>query len=119
MAAIRVELMPEFKGEDVVLVAVDGDGLDAVRSALVEVGQRGGHPLSVEIAGRRMVFDTRPGEARVDLGTPVPTWTFSRAKIDEIVDKLDAMRASPVPCHNTVDIDSPVETLFLSKDEYL
>lgn len=36
MAAIRVALMPEFKGGDVVLVAVDSDGLEAVRSALVE-----------------------------------------------------------------------------------
>ena len=40
MSEIRVELAPEFKGETVVLLVMDSDGLDAFRSALARAGQK-------------------------------------------------------------------------------
>ena len=43
MSEIRVELASEFKGETVVLLAMDGEGLDAFRSALALASLKPSH----------------------------------------------------------------------------
>jgi hypothetical protein len=118
MAAIRVELISEFKGESVVLVAVDADGLEAVRSALVVAGQQE-QPLAVTLGDKKMEFKVEPGAARIELELHTITWRLGRDKIAEIVKKLDFMQEAQRASHHYVEIESPVKTLVLSRDEYV
>jgi hypothetical protein len=46
-------------------------------------------------------------------------WRLPEEKASEILDMLAGLKASKVPSHQYVDIDSPAETLILSVDEYL
>lgn len=116
MSEIRVELAPEFKGETVVLLAMDASGLDAFISAVAQAIQKGsGAPY----ASATHVFAIEDGRADVELQKGSTTWRFSPSKLAEVLEKLEAMKASPGPCHHYVDISSPVETLVLSRDEYV
>lgn len=45
MNIVRVELAPEFKGEDVVLLAMDGAGVTTFITALRDAEQRGASEL--------------------------------------------------------------------------
>ena len=45
MNIIRAELAPEFRGEDVVLLAMDGAGVTTFLTALRDAGQRGASQL--------------------------------------------------------------------------
>ena len=53
MNVIRVRRVGEFKGEDVVLLAVDGAGLDAFLAALTQASSKGPRDYDVTWAGRR------------------------------------------------------------------
>jgi hypothetical protein len=116
MSEICVELAPEFKGETVVLLTMDSDGLDAFRSALAKAGQQ---PSQLIHAGTIHEFAIEDGNAEVELQAQHVTWRFTRSKLAEVIEKLDAMREAPGPCHHYVDISSPVGTLVLSRDEYV
>jgi len=104
MAAIRVELISEFKGESVVLVAVDADGLEAVRSALVVAGQQE-QPLAVTLGDKKMEFKVEPGAARIELELHTITWRLGPDKIAEIVKKLDFMQEAQRASHHYVEIE--------------
>jgi len=117
MSTIEIELIPEFKGERVMLLAMDRDGLVAVRTALTEA-QYG--LASIAASGTvEMEFRSEPDQAAIDLDAMPAIWRLSPKKIDEIVEKLDAMEVFPGPCHHYVDIATPAKTLVLAKDEYL
>src|SRR5436309_1068866 len=111
MSEIRVQLTPEFKGGTVVLLAMDADGLDAWRSALARAEQNVGALSTLIHAGMIHKFAIKGEESSVDLQDKQVTWQFSRSKSGEILEKLDTMKASLVPCHHYVDISAPVETL--------
>jgi len=117
MTRIQIELVSEFKGEPVVLVAMDGDGLDVVRGslALSKVGQL----QTIVVGAITIAFSTEASSSSIDIRPSKVTLQLAPRKIDEIIEKLDAMRASPGPCHHYVGIDAPTETLVLAKDEYL
>ena len=116
MSEIRVELAPEFKGETVVLLVMDSDGLDAFRSALARAGQK---PSQLTHAGTIHEFAIEDGNAEVELQAGQVNWRFAQSKLAEVIEKLDAMKEAPGPCHHYVDISSPAETLVLSRDEYV
>jgi hypothetical protein len=116
MSEIRVERAPEFKGETVILLAMDSDGLDAFRSALARAGQQ---PSQLTHAGTIHEFAIEDGNAEVELQAGHVTWRFARSKLTEVIEKLDAMKEAAGPCHHYVDISSPAETLVLSRDEYV
>jgi hypothetical protein len=120
MSEIRVELAPEFKGETVVLLAMDGGGLAAFISAVAEAIQgRARTSSQLRHAGAIHLFAVEDGKADVELQKAHITWRFSPSKLAEVLEKLEAMKASPGPCHQYVDIASPAETLVLSRDEYV
>lgn len=120
MSEIRVELAPEFKGETVVLLAMDGGGLNAFTSAVAEaIQKKPGSSSHLGHAGATHVFAVEDDKADVELQPGCTTWRFSPSKLAEVLEKLEAMKASPGPCHHYVDISSPVETLVLSRDEYV
>ena len=116
MSEIRAELVPDFRGETVVLLAMDSDGLDAFRSALARAAQQ---PSQLTHDGTIHEFAIEDGNAVVELQAGHVTWRFARSKLAEVVEKLDAMKAAPGPCHHYVYISSPAETLVLSRDEYV
>lgn len=120
MSEIRVEIAPEFKGETVVLLAMDEDGLDAFRSAVATAVQKEqGSSSQLMHAASTHIFAIENGSADIELQKRHVTWRFSPAKLAEVLEKLDAMKASAGPCHHYVDISSPTETLVLSRDEYV
>ena len=70
-------------------------------------------------AGATHIFAIQDGRADVELQKGCATWRFSPSKLAEVLEKLDAMKASPGPCHHYVDVSSPAETLVLSRDAYV
>jgi hypothetical protein len=70
-------------------------------------------------AGSTHIFAIQDGRADVELQKGLATWRFSPSKLAEVLEKLDAMKASPGPCHHYVDVSSPAETLVLSRDAYV
>jgi hypothetical protein len=117
MTIIRVELAPEFRGEDVVLLAMDGAGVTTFISALRDAGQRGSAEL--EHGGLTHEFVIQAGAADIELGEDRVVWRLDHAKAVEIVEDLTAMSRNDVPGHDYVDIATPTETLVLSRDEYV
>ena len=114
---LRVEYMSAFHfGDDVVLVALDGAGLDAFVVALDEADHRG--DWRVELDERTHLLRVEAGAADVGLHDDRVEWRLDRAIIVDMVDKLAAMRQAGGPSHHYVDIAEPVGTLVLSLDEY-
>lgn len=119
MSEIRVEFAPEFKGDSVVLLAMDKDGLKDFSATVAQAIQKAHGSLQVMHADVAHVFAIEGGKTDIELNSRQVTWRLSLPKLIEVLDKLDAMTVSPVPCHQYVDISSPAETLVLSYDEYV
>jgi hypothetical protein len=117
MNIIRVELAPEFRGEDVVLLAMDGAGVTTVITALTDAEQLGSSQL--EHDGVTHQFVIQAGAADIELGEDRVVWRFDHAKAVEIVEDLTVMNRSEGPGHEYVDISTPTNTLVLSRDEYV
>lgn len=120
MSKIRIQLASEFRGEAVVLLAMDQGGLNEFSSAVSEAIQgRLGYSSQLRHADGNHVFALKDHTADIDLQPCCTTWRFSTSKLAEVLEKLNAMKSSPGPCHHYVDIASPTETLVLSRDEYV
>lgn len=120
MSEIRVELVPEFKGETVVLLVMDGGGLSAFISAVAKAIQmKPGSSSRLGHAGGTHIFAVEDDKADVELQQGFTTWRFSPSKLAEVLEKLDAMKAASGPCHHYMDISSPAKTLVVSRDEYV
>jgi hypothetical protein len=120
MSEIRVELVPEFRGDTVVLLAMDRGGLDAFRAAVAETIQNKQVCLSKLMhANVTHIFAIEDDKASVESQKGFVTWRFSLSKMAEVLEKLDAIKVSPSPCHHYIDISSPAQTLVLSCDEYV
>jgi hypothetical protein len=117
MNIIRVELAPEFRGEDVVLLAMDGAGVTTFVTALRDAEQRGSSQL--EHDGLTHQFVMQVGAADIELGENRVVWRLDHAKAAEIVEDLTVMSNNDRPGHNYVDISLPTKTLVLSRDEYV
>ena len=119
MSEIRVELAHDFKWEAVVvLLAMDGDGLEAFRSALARAGRKQRRSSLLTHAGTIHEFAIEGGNAEVELQAGRVIWRLAQAKLAEIVEKLNAMDKTLGACHQYVDISSPAKILVLSRDEY-
>jgi hypothetical protein len=116
MESIQLTLADGFRGRNVLLLSMNGDGIAAVRLAL-EKCKRGEHS-EVNAGPETIAFKVEPNEARIEMHDSPIVWMLALNKIDEILAKLDAMEKSPIACHHYVDISSPTDTLVLSKDEY-
>jgi hypothetical protein len=116
MAVIRVELAREFRGEDVVLLAMDADGVDSFLTAITRAEQHGAWRL--DHGGMIHEFLIEAGAADIDLQDDRVVWRLGRAKAVEMIEKLTALTA-PGPGHHYVDISKPTCTLVLSCDEYV
>lgn len=115
---IRVKRVRYFKGEDVVLLAADGTGIDTLLATLADA-QRAG---SSRLAGADVVHDfvIEAGAAHIELRDDRALWRLDPGKATEIVEKLRVLSASGRPGHHYVDdMSGSAPTLMLSRDEYL
>jgi hypothetical protein len=118
MTIVRVELAPEFRGEDVVLLALDGAGvMTTFITALRDAEQHRSSQLEHYAATHQFVI--QPGAADFELGANRVVWRLDHTKAVEIVEDLAGMSNDDRPGHNYVDISSPTKTLVLSRDEYV
>jgi hypothetical protein len=117
MNIIRVQLAPEFRGEDVVLLAMDGAGVTTFTTALRDAEQRGASQL--EHDGVTHQFVIQAGAADIELGEKRVVWRLDQAKAVEIVEDLTVMSSNDRPGHDYVEISTPTNTLVLSRDEYI
>lgn len=116
MALIRVELAREFRGEDVVLLAMDADGVDTFLAAITRAEQQGSWRLHHGETIHEFLMEA--GAADIDLQDDRVVWRLGRPKAVEIIEKLTALE-DPGPGHHYVDISKPTRTLVLSCDEYV
>jgi hypothetical protein len=117
MNKIRAELAPEFRGEDAVLLAMDGAGVTTFLTALRDAEQRGSSQL--EHDGITHQFVIQVGAADIELGENRVVWRLDHAKAAEIIEDLAVMSSNDCPGHEYVDISTPTNTLVLSRDEYV
>lgn len=118
MTQLRVEILESFKGETVLLVAVDGDGLNRLIEALLAAVQLGFETMQLPDAALAHTFSVEGDGADVELSPTGVAWRCSRPKFIELLEKLKAMKTLGKPCHHYIDISRPVKMLVLSRDEY-
>jgi len=116
---IKIDLPAKFKGETVVLLAMDFDGVDVFASALARVAQDDQGSVQLIDSGTIHKFVAADGDAEVKLLPKCVTWYFSKEKTAEVTEKLNSMATTRLACHHYVDISRPVGTLVLSLDEYV
>jgi hypothetical protein len=118
MNIIRVEFAPEFMwGDDVVLLAMDGAGVDTFTAALKDAERQGSSRL--QHGGVTHEFLIQAGEADIELDDIRIVWRLDPVKAVEIIEDLDVMSNNDRPGHQYVDISKPTDTLVLSRDEYI
>ncbi|WP_101948028.1 hypothetical protein [Mycobacterium sp. 3519A] len=117
MTIIRAELASEFRGEAVVLLAMDGTGVSTFLTALKTAEQQGAFEL--EHGGITHQFVIQDDSADVELRDERMVWRLNQIKAAEIIDDLTVLNNNDGPCHDYVDISSPTDTLVLSRDEYV
>jgi hypothetical protein len=119
MNAIRVKHIREFKGDDVVLLAMDHAGLDTFLAALTQAEQQGSSQL--QRRGRVHDFVIEAGAADIELDDDRVVWRLDHTRAVEIIEKLKVLRSSSGhPGHHYVDdMFRPAPTLVLSRDQYI
>lgn len=118
MTTIRVEYAEGFHlGDDAVLVAMDGAGVDTLADA-INVARRDGS-AHFDNGGVRHDIAVRDGDSDIAIDETAVRWELDSATATEIADALAALSAQAGPGHHYVDITSPADTLALSRDEYL
>ena len=118
MSIIRVELAPGFNlGDDVVLLAMDGDGVKDFAAALAAALEHGSGQL--QRGGFDHHFLIRAGDSEVEVDGSRVVWRLDQAKASEVIADLDALLDGGRPGHQYVDISRPADTLVLSRDEYV
>jgi hypothetical protein len=121
MSVVRVNFLPEFYlGDDAVLMTLDGSGVDKVKDAVEEA--RNNRSSRFLHNGVAQEFHIEPGAATVDLSPTRVVWRLDQAKAAEISEDLEALGAlrgsGRTAGHFYVDMNSPAETLVISRDEY-
>ncbi len=120
MAVIRVKMISGFHlGDDAVLLAADGEGIEAFERALSATTRKQDVPPQLIASGTRHEFHIGGSDARVQFVDGRVIWRLSEEKASEILDMLAPLKVSMGPAHQYIDLDSPAQTLILSKEEYL
>ena len=96
MTIIRVDLAPEFMfGDDVVLVAMDGDGVTVFASALKDAAQQGSSRLEFGDVTHEFLIESGQSDIEID-GSRV-VWRLDRTKADEVIDDLRVLEHNNRP----------------------
>jgi hypothetical protein len=116
---LRIQLVREFNGDDVVLTVMDGDGLEVLLAASrLAVHKSVGQESALRDGDQTHHIRVSNGPARIEPGDTIVNWELPSEKLKELANKLSAMHEASLPCHNYLDIDEPTRTLYLSLNEY-
>ncbi len=119
MPTMKMALLPEFRGEPVVLVAADKEAYailrDALKEALLSTEQEanaliGGTPHTIHVC--------RCNARTIVISAAKVEWHFNSAGLQSLIDMMNSIVTSKVPCHQYLDISGPAQTLVLSYGEY-
>jgi hypothetical protein len=121
VSVVRINFLPEFYlGDDVVLLTLDGSGVDKMKAAVAEAQNNRSSRLLVD--GVIQEFYIEPGAATAELTPARVVWRLDADKAAEIADNLAALSiprdGGTTAGHFYVDIRSPAPTLVISRDEY-
>ena len=122
MSVLRVNYVTNFYyGDPAVVVTLDGAGVEEMLAAVQAAVTEGASVLKHD--GVIQEFRLQPGAADVDMEPTRIVWRLDAAKATEIAEYLDSLR-TPDPRsvqsgHQYVDLVTPIETLILSRDEYV
>jgi hypothetical protein len=84
MTIIRVEFAPDFRGEDVVLLAMDGAGVVAFAAALKDAAEQGSSQL--QHGGVTHEYLIQADAADIDMDDIRVVWRLDPAKAAEIIE---------------------------------
>jgi hypothetical protein len=115
MAKLRVEPFEDI-GDPAILLNADHDGIRMFQSAVLLAHDNG--VATFEFDGITHQVVRQHGAADIELGRQTVVWRFDDAKLAEMLDLMVPMVDLPGPGHQYVDLNSPVEVLVLSVDEY-
>jgi hypothetical protein len=120
LGKIHIVLLPDFHlEEDAVLVAADTSGIDELETALTQAELSAPGALTIHLGCHNHTFIVDGPEDRIELGKDDVMWRLSEGKRKELVEKLAAMKSTPGPAHQYIDITGQATILVLSRDEYL
>lgn len=122
MSVIRVNYVTDFYyGAPAVVVTLDGAGVEEMLAAVQAAVTEGSSVL--EHNGVIQEFRLQPGAADIDMEPTRIVWRLDAAKVTEIAEYLETLRTpdprSVLSGHQYVDLVRPIETLILSRDEYV
>ena len=123
MSVIRTNYVTDFYYSDpAVVVTLDGAGVEEMLAAVQTAVREGSSVL--ENDGVVQEFRIQPGAADIDMEPTRIVWRLDAAKATEIAEYLETLRTPEDPGaidpgHQYVDMVTPIETLILSRDEYV
>lgn len=117
MAAFRVQPFEDI-GVPAILVNADRDGMRMFQTAIRSAHEDGAATFEFEAIKHYIV--RQDGAADIELGSQTVVWRFDDAKLVEMLNLIEPLVNIKKPAHQYVDdLNSPVETLVLSVDEYI
>ncbi|MFZ3306592.1 MAG: hypothetical protein WA622_23390 [Mycobacterium sp.] len=116
MAAFRVQPFEDI-GVPAILVNADRDGMRIFQSAVQSAHEDGAATFESDAIKHHIV--RRDGAADIELEPQTVVWRFDDARLVEMLNLIEPLVDIEKPGHQYVDdLNSPVETLVLSVDEY-
>ena len=115
MTKLRVEPFEDI-GDPAILLNADRDGISLFLSAVRQAHASG--EATFEFDGITHHVARQEGAADVEVGQQRVVWRFDDAVLIEMINLIDALVESNRPSHQYVDLNSPVEVLVISVDEY-
>lgn len=116
MAIFQVQPFEDI-GVPAILVNADRDGMGMFQSAVRSAHEGGVAAFEFNSVNHHVV--RQEGAAAIELSPHTVVWRFDDEKLVEMVELMEPLVHSGRPGHQYVDgLNSPVETLVLSVDEY-
>jgi hypothetical protein len=116
MAKFRLQPFEDI-GTPAILVNADRDGMRMFQSAVRSAHDDGA--ATFEFDAIKHYVMRQDGAADIELRSQTVAWRFDDAKLVELLNLIEPLVDIEKPAHNYLDdLNSPVETLVLSVDEY-
>ena len=117
MSVIHAELVEKLhSGDDSVLLAMDGAGVDDVLATVTQAARQGSARLDHGATVHEFLIQA--GAADVEFGEGTVVWRLDSAVASEFIELLTEMHDHPGSGHHYVDISKPADILVLSLNEY-
>jgi hypothetical protein len=115
VAKLRVEPFEDI-GDPAILLNTDQDGIRMFQMAVSLAHDNGEATFEFEGITHHVVRED--GAADVEIGSLNVVWRFDDTALAELLDLISPLVDATRPCHQYVDLNSPVEVLVISRDEY-